>query len=104
MRVLATGGRVVFIATMAGARAEIDLAVVMRKRVRLVGSTLRARSRAEKGEIVARFRREILPAFASGELRAPVDSVFPVDREAEAFQRMRDNRNVGKILIAWPRD
>src|SRR5947208_1408718 len=62
VRVLATGGRVVFIATMAGARAEIDLAVVMRKRVRLVGSTLRARSRAEKGEIVARFRREILPA------------------------------------------
>ena len=104
LRVLATGGRVVFIATMAGARAEIDLAVVMRKRVRLVGSTLRARSRAEKGEIVARFRREILPAFASGELRAPVDSVFPVDRAAEAFQRMRDNRNVGKILIAWPRD
>src|SRR6184192_1724581 len=104
VRVLATGGRVVFIATMAGARAEIDLAVVMRKRARLVGSTLRARSRAEKGEIVARFRREILPAFASGELRAPVDSVFPVDRAAEAFQRMRDNRNVGKILIAWPRD
>src|SRR6266480_217483 len=104
VRVLATGGRVVFIATMAGARAEIDLAVVMRKRARLVGSTLRARSRAEKGEIVTRFRREILPAFASGELRAPVDSVFPVDRAAEAFQRMRDNRNVGKILIAWPRD
>src|SRR5436305_415734 len=104
LRVLATGGRVVFIATMAGARTEVDLAVVMRKRARLVGSTLRARSRAEKGEIVARFRREILPAFASGELRAPVDSVFPVDRAAEAFQRMRDNRNVGKILIAWPRD
>src|SRR6266567_1766803 len=100
MRVLATGGRVVFIATMAGARAELDLALVMRKRARLLGSTLRARSRAEKSEIVARFRREILPAFASGELRVPVDSVFPVDRAAEAFQRMRDNRNVGKILIA----
>ena len=104
VRVLATGGRVVFIATMAGARAEIDLALVMRKRARLLGSTLRGRSRAEKGEIVTRFRREILPAFASGELRVPVDSVFPLDRAAEAFQRMRDNRNVGKILIAWPRD
>ena len=101
---LATGGRVVFIGTMAGASAEVDLAVVMRKRARLLGSTLRARSRAEKGAIVARFRQEILPAFASGELRVPVDSVFPVDRAAEAFQRMRDNRNVGKILIAWPRD
>src|ERR1051325_2824983 len=106
MRVLATGGRgrVVCISTMGGARAELDLALVMRKRARLLGSTLRARSRAEKGAIVARFAREILPGFASGELGVPVDSVFPVDRAAEAFQRMRENRNVGKILIAWPRD
>ena len=104
MRVLATGGRVVVIATMAGARAEVDLALLMRKRARLLASTLRARSRAEKGAIVARFRREILPGFTSGELRVPVDSVFPAHRAAEAFQRMRENRNVGKILIAWPRD
>jgi NADPH:quinone reductase len=106
MRVLATGGRgrIVFISTMGGARAEIDLALVMRKRARLLGSTLRARSRAEKGAIVARFTREILPGFASGALRVPVDSVLPVDRAAEAFQRMRENRNTGKILIAWPRD
>ena len=106
MRVLAAGGRgrVVFISTMAGARAEVDLALVMRKRARLLGSTLRARSRAEKGAIVARFKREILAAFASDELRVPVDTVFPVHRAAEAFQRMRENRNVGKILIAWPRD
>jgi putative PIG3 family NAD(P)H quinone oxidoreductase len=104
LRVLATGGRVSCIATMAGARAEVDLALVMHKRARLLGSTLRARSRAEKGAIVARFRREILPGFASGELRVPVDSVFPVHRAAEAFERMRENRNVGKILIVWPRD
>jgi putative PIG3 family NAD(P)H quinone oxidoreductase len=104
MRVLATGGRVAFISTLAGARAEVDLALLMRKRARLLASTLRARSRAEKGAIVARFRREILPGFTSGELRVPVDSVFPAHRAAEAFQRMRENRNVGKILIAWPRD
>src|SRR5204863_23059 len=101
---VAGGGHVVFISTMAGARAEVDLALVMRKRARLLGSTLRARSRAEKGAIVARFKREILAAFASDELRVPVDTVFPVHRAAEAFQRMRENRNVGKILIAWPRD
>src|SRR5256886_1836036 len=106
MRVLATGGRgrVVFISTMAGARAEVDLALVMRKRARLLGSTLRARSRAEKGAIVARFKREILAAFASDELRVPVDTVFPVHPAAEAFQRMRENPHVGQILIAWPRD
>src|SRR2546429_3546492 len=68
VRVLATGGRVVFIATMAGARGAVDRALVMRERARVLGSALRGRSRAGEGGIVARLRREILPAFASGAL------------------------------------
>lgn len=104
LRVLKTGGRVMLIATLSGARADVDLALVMHKRARLVGSMLRARSRAEKAAIVARFREEILPGFAAGALRVDVDAVFPVARAAEAFERMRANRNAGKILIAWPRD
>jgi putative PIG3 family NAD(P)H quinone oxidoreductase len=102
LRVLATGGRVVVLATMSGATVEIDLALLMKKRARLAGSTLRSRSRAEKAALVARFRQEILPGFEAGPLHVPVDSVFPPTRAAEAFQRMRENRNVGKILIAWP--
>ena len=50
---------------------------------------------------MARFRREILPAFAAGKLGVSVDSVFTPERAAEAFQRMRENRNVGKIVIEW---
>ncbi len=103
LRVLATGGRIVVIATMAGGRADVDLALLMRKRARLVGSTLRSRGRPEKAALVARFRDEILPGFAAGTLRVTVDSVFPAERAAEAFQRMRENRNVGKILITWRR-
>jgi NADPH:quinone reductase-like Zn-dependent oxidoreductase len=76
----------------------------MKKRARIVGSTLRARSRAEKAAIVTRFKDEILPGFASGALRVVVDAVFPAARAAEAFQRMRENRNAGKILIAWGHD
>lgn len=102
-RLLGTGGRIVVIATMGGARADLDLALLMRKRGRLVGSTLRSRGRAEKAALVARFRDEILPGFAAGRLRVTVDSVFPAERAAEAFQRMRENRNVGKILITWRR-
>ncbi|HEV2749537.1 MAG TPA: zinc-binding dehydrogenase, partial [Gemmatimonadales bacterium] len=68
---------------------------------RIVGSMLRSRSRAEKAAIVARFKDEMLPGFAAGTLKVTVDSVFPVERAAEAFQRMRENRNVGKILIRW---
>src|SRR5213593_3738203 len=81
LRVLATGGRVVVLATMAGATGEVDLALLLRKRARVVGSTLRSRSRAEKAALVARFRDEILPAFeagaGAGALRVTVDSVYP---------------------------
>jgi putative PIG3 family NAD(P)H quinone oxidoreductase len=101
LAVLATGGRIVFLATMGGARAELDLALLMKKRARLIGSTLRGRSRAEKAALVAQFRRELLGAFDMGALRVPVDSVFPAARAAEAFQRLRENRNTGKILIDW---
>jgi putative PIG3 family NAD(P)H quinone oxidoreductase len=104
LRVLKVGGRIVVLSTMAGARAELDLALLMRKRAHVVGSTLRSRSRAEKAALVARFKNEILPAFASGALRVTVDSLFPVARAADAFQRMRENRNVGKILITWRHD
>jgi len=102
LRVLATGGRVVVIAAMSGATVETDLALLMKKRARLAGSMLRSRSRAEKAALVARFRDELLPGFDAGPLHVIVDSVFPPTRAAEAFQRMHENRNVGKILIAWP--
>jgi putative PIG3 family NAD(P)H quinone oxidoreductase len=101
LRVLKTGGRIVTLATMSGSEAGLDLALLMRKRARIVGSTLRSRSRAEKAAIVARFKDELLPALSSGKVRVVVDSVFPATRAEEGFQRMRENRNVGKILIAW---
>jgi putative PIG3 family NAD(P)H quinone oxidoreductase len=101
LEVLKVGGRIVILSTMSGSRAELDLALLMKKRARLVGSTLRSRSRAEKAAIVTRFCDEILPGFVAGRLTVTVDSVFPVERAAEAFQRMRENRNVGKIMIRW---
>ncbi|SRR6266542_537642 len=104
LRVLKTGGRIVIMATMSGSEVGLDLGLLMRKRARIVGSTLRARSRGEKAAIVTRFKDEILPSFTGGRLRVVVDGVFPVARAAEAFQRMRENRNVGKILIAWRHD
>jgi NADPH2:quinone reductase len=101
LAVLAVGGSVVFISTMSGTRAELDIAGLMKRRGRIVGSTLRSRSRAEKAAIVARFREEILPGFASGQLRVTIDSVIPAERAADAFQRMRENKNTGKILLDW---
>lgn len=104
LRTLKTGGRIVILSTMSGSETSLDLALLMKKRARIVGTMLRARSRAEKAAIVTRFKDEILPELSRGALRVVVDAVFPVARASEAFQRMRENRNAGKVLIAWGHD
>lgn len=86
---------------MGGAQVDVDLSLLMMKQARLVGSTLRARSRAEKAALVTRFRREVLPAFDSGTLRVVIDATFPLERAADAFQRLRENQNTGKVLLDW---
>ncbi len=101
LRVLGTQGRIVFLATMAGARADLDIRDLMAKRARVIGSTLRSRSREEKTKIVARFRAEVLPGFEAGAFSVTVDSVYAPARAAEAFVRMKENRNAGKILLDW---
>ena len=101
LRLLATGGRIISIATMSGAKTELDLRLLMSRRARLIGSTLRSRSRAEKATLIRRFTEEALPAFAARVLRPTVDSVYSAERSAEAFARMRSNENVGKIVIDW---
>ncbi|MDQ2979827.1 MAG: NAD(P)H-quinone oxidoreductase, partial [Acidobacteriota bacterium] len=85
LRVLATGGRVVFLAAMSGTAAELDILLLMGKRARLIGSMLRSRSRQEKTDLVRRFEKEILPAFDSGRLTVPIGSVYPVEEAAAAF-------------------
>jgi len=103
LAVLRPGGRVVVIATMSGARAEVDLALLMRKRACLAGSTLRSRPRAEKARLVAGFRSDVWPGFESGALAPDVDARYPPERAGEAFDRLRENRNTGKVLIDWTR-
>ena len=99
VRVLARCGRLVLIATMGGGSAELDLRAVLTKRLRLAGSTLRARALAEKIDLTSAFVRDVLPGFADGRFRPLVDSVFPLEHAAEAHRRMAANTNVGKIVL-----
>jgi putative PIG3 family NAD(P)H quinone oxidoreductase len=103
LRVLRPDGHIAFIATLSGSNASLDLGGLIRKRARLIGSTLRSRSREDKARLVERFRREVLPGFDRGALGVVVDAVYPPQRAGEAFEKMKENRNVGKILIDWTR-
>ena len=99
--VLAPRGRLVCIATMSGATAEIDISVVMRKRLSIIGSVLRSRSIAEKSELVREFSERFVPLFESGSVSPIVDSVFPLEKVEEAHTLMRQSGHVGKILLTW---
>jgi len=99
--VLAPRGRLVCIATMSGAKAEIDISTLMRKRLSVIGSVLRSRSVAEKGELVRDFSERFVPLFESGAVAPIVDSVFPFQRTEEAHALMRQSGHVGKILLTW---
>jgi NADPH:quinone reductase len=92
---LATNGRIAVIGTGAGARAEVDFGLLMRKRGRIHGSTLRARSREEKEDVVLR-----LEAFArSHRFHVPVEETFPLDRAQDAYDRFAAGGKFGKIVI-----
>ena len=99
LALLATGGRVVVIGTGAGARAEIDFGQVMRRRARLQGSTLRARSLDEKALVVAALERQVLPLLAAGRVVVPVEAAFPLADAPAAYERFAAGGKLGKIVL-----
>ncbi|HWT24554.1 MAG TPA: zinc-binding dehydrogenase [Solirubrobacteraceae bacterium] len=96
---LAECGRVCVIGVGAGARTELDLHLLMRKRARIHGSVLRARSLEEKAAAARRVERAVLPGFASGDLAVPVTATFPLDRVGEAYDRFAAGGKLGKIVL-----
>ncbi len=96
---LAVRGRMVFIATLSGSQAPLDIGRLMRKRLRLIGSVLRARSLEEKVEIKQRFMQRFWPAVEAGTIRPVIDSVYPIQEANAAHAYMASNRNIGKIVL-----
>ncbi|HEY6053039.1 MAG TPA: zinc-binding dehydrogenase [Gaiellaceae bacterium] len=99
LELLATGGRVVVIGLGAGARAEIDFGQVMRRRARLQGSTLRARSLDEKALVVAALERQVLPLLAAGRVVVPVEAAFPLADAPAGYERFAAGGKLGKIVL-----
>ncbi|HEX8257641.1 MAG TPA: NAD(P)H-quinone oxidoreductase [Allosphingosinicella sp.] len=96
---VADEGRHVSIAAQRGATAEIPLWEVMRRRLTLTGSTLRARSAEYKATLASEIRREVWPHLEVGRIRPVIDSVYPLARAAEAHARMESSEHVGKIVL-----
>jgi NADPH:quinone reductase len=102
LKALAEEGRHVSIAFQRGAKAEIVIADVMRRRLMLTGSTLRSRSVEFKTMVADEIARTVWPYVAGGKLKPVIDSVFPLSRAAEAHARMDAGEHVGKTVLTIP--
>jgi putative PIG3 family NAD(P)H quinone oxidoreductase len=97
---LAPGGKLVIIGLMGGAKAEIDLAALLVRRLHVIGSTLRSRSAADKATIVQAFGERFGAALTAGRLRPVIDRTLPLDRAAEAHRIMAKSEHFGKIVLS----
>jgi putative PIG3 family NAD(P)H quinone oxidoreductase len=96
---LATGGRILCIATRDRTPASVDMGLLMRKRASLIGTTLRARPLPERVAIIAAVREHVWPLLAEGRIHPVIDSVFPLEDAPAAHRRMESSSHRGKILL-----
>jgi NADPH2:quinone reductase len=98
---LAEDGRLVIIAVQGGVKAEFNAGLVLRRRLVITGSTLRARPVAFKTAIAQRLRERAWPLLAQGTVKPVIHSVFDASRAAEAHALMESNQHIGKIVLTW---
>jgi NADPH2:quinone reductase len=99
LKCLAEDGRHVTIAVLGGAKADINMAVVMMRRLTLTGSTLRPRSDSFKSALADEIADNAWPLFADGELSPVMDMTFPLAEAAAAHARMEAGDHIGKIVL-----
>jgi len=100
VRALCTGGRLVVIGLMGGAKGELDLGALLTKRASVHATSLRGRPPEEKAAIVAAVRADVWPALASGTVRPVVDRVLPLAEVAAAHRVLEDSHHVGKVVLS----
>jgi NADPH2:quinone reductase len=101
VKCLANDGRLAIIAVQGGTKSELDTGAVLRKRLTLTGSTLRARSVAYKGELAKALRRRVWPLIEAGRIKPVIHQVFPAAHAAQAHALMESSTHVGKIVLSW---
>jgi NADPH:quinone reductase-like Zn-dependent oxidoreductase len=101
LRVLAPRGRLVLLGFLGGSRGELDLELVLRKRIEVIGSVMRTREPGERAALAARADRELLPLFESGQLRPIVARTFRMEDAADAHRELERGEAFGKIVLEW---
>ncbi|WP_293677017.1 NAD(P)H-quinone oxidoreductase [uncultured Phenylobacterium sp.] len=96
---LKTGGRIVFIASLAGGQLDVPIFRIMQKRAVITGSTLRPRDADEKARLAAEVERVVWPWIAAGKLKAQVDRTFPLGEAAAAHAYLEGGAHVGKVIL-----
>lgn len=101
LRVLALRGRIVVVGLTAGATAQFNMGTLLRKRLAIVGTTLRARPLEEKIALAREFSERIVPLFDASRLKPIIDRVFPFTEIRAAHELMESNETFGKIVLRW---
>jgi putative PIG3 family NAD(P)H quinone oxidoreductase len=99
IRAIQHRGRIMLVGLLAGPRHELDLAGILRKRLRLTGTMLRARPLEEKIAAMRTFEAQVVPLFERGLIAPVIDTVFDLDAAAAAHTRMASNAGFGKIIL-----
>ena len=98
---LAVDGRIAIIAVQGGSKSALDVGAVLRKRLSIVGSTLRPRSVAYKGVLARALRERVWPLIEAGRIKPVVHQVFAAAEAAAAHTLMESSTHVGKIVLNW---
>ena len=99
LEAMAMKGRIILIGGVAGGKTNVDLYQILRKRLHIVGTVLRARSLPEKIEITNSFAAEVVPLLAKGAIKPVIDSVFPLEQVQDAHRRLESNETFGKVVL-----
>lgn len=101
LQCLADDGRSVIIAVQGGVKAEIDAGLVLRRRLTLTGSTLRARSVAFKAAIAKALRAQVWPWLEQGRVKPVIHQIFEAKHASQAHTLMESNVHIGKLVLTW---
>jgi NADPH2:quinone reductase len=103
LQCMAEDGRIAIIAVQGGTQSALDVGLVLRKRLAIIGSTLRPRSIAYKTVIARELRQQVWPLIEAGRIKPVIHSVFPAQQAAQAHALMESSVHVGKIVLDWGR-